>query len=139
MRREVRCSRTAVIAAMLLSISAPSDARQPTATMPRELIGEWEPQPQAAGCGGVFTVKRDGYSGMQDSEGYGCSLVAIKEQVSNNSTWNAKLLCSGEDPRKVKMTATFNLRQFEGKDLLVVAEQGPRGASTILVLRRCPR
>ena len=132
--------RTAVITAMLLSVcSGPSDARQPTATMPRDLIGEWEPQPQAAGCGGLFTVRRDGYSGTQDSEGYGCSLIAIKEQVSNSSTWNAKLLCSGEDPRKVKMTATFNLRQFEGKDLLVVAEQWPRGASTILVLRRCAR
>jgi hypothetical protein len=109
--------------------------------MPRELIGEWEwdPQRQAAGCGGLFTVRRDGYSGMQDSEGYGCSLIAIKEQVSNNSTWNAKLLCSGEDPRKVKMTATFDLRQFEGKDLLVVAEQWRLGASTISVLRRCAR
>jgi hypothetical protein len=102
--------------------------------MPPELIGQWSPTPGAT-CE-VFTIKKDGYQGMADGEGYGCRLQSIKDRASNHREWTAEFLCSGEDPRPVRLKSLLSLREFEGSALLVVVEES-KASTDVLVLRRC--
>jgi hypothetical protein len=101
--------------------------------MPAELIGDWSAD--AAICGN-FTIKKDGYLGTAESEGYGCKLQSISERPSTPSQWTAKFLCSGEDPRPQRLKSLLSLRQFEGSALLVLVEQWKNG-SDVQVMRRC--
>jgi hypothetical protein len=95
------------------------------ASMPKELIGL---------CGGLKIDDR-GYQGQADSEGYGCRLRSIKYR--DIGKWVGQFSCSGENPKPIRMRVFFELREFEGKRLLVVVEEDTSGFYRVLLSRPC--